>query len=151
MPEEPLGLLVSIVRRRIKQAVLGRVAGHKLAPGQFWILNALLEHPGLSQSGLAERLRIDAPTASRVIATLTDRKLMRMAPDSRDRRRSVLRLTSAGEKLARALAPLATELRLAMVENMSETEVASVRLGLEKIISNLDRFEARASIQRADP
>ncbi len=148
MQEEYVGLLIAIARRRIKQAVLRRVARHRLALQQFWILVALRESPGISQSELAEQIHVDAPTASRVIAALTERELVRVELDPRDRRRSLPRLTAGGEKLVRELAAVAQEVRSAVVRDMSEAEVGALRRGLRKVISNMDRFEAPASRRR---
>jgi DNA-binding MarR family transcriptional regulator len=146
--QEYVGLLIAIARRRIKQAVLRRVARHRLAPQQFWILIALSETPGVSQSELAEQVHIDAPTASRIITALSGRELVRIELDPRDRRRSRLFLTGAGERLARELATLAQSVRAAVVDDMSEAEVEALRRGLRKVICNMDRFEARASRRR---
>ncbi len=146
--QDYVGLLIAIARRRIKQAVLRRVVRHRLAPQQFWILIALSENPGVSQSELAERVRIDAPTASRVMTALSRRELVRMELDPRDRRRSRLFLTGAGERLARELAAVAQDVRAAVVEDMSDADVETLRRGLKKVISNMDRFEARASRRR---
>ena len=68
--DEHIGLLIGTVRRRIKQALGSRVRRYGLTPRQFWILVALYEHPGLSLRELAAHLRMDDPTASRVIFAL---------------------------------------------------------------------------------
>jgi len=152
MQEKPyVGLLIGVARRCIKQAVLRRVAGHRLAPQQFWILMTLLEKPGLSQSELAERIHIDAPTASRVVTALVRRQLVHADADPHDRRRSRLFLTEAGESMARELAGVARGVRAAVVQGMDEIEVESLRRGLKKVISNMDRFEAGASRRRKTP
>ncbi len=147
MPEYP-GLLIAIARRRIKQAVLRRVASHRLAPQQFWTLIELREHPGTSLTALAQRVRIDAPTASRVLTALSRRELVRTRPDPRDRRRTQLYLSPAGERLARGLAPIADEVRGAIVEGMTPAELEMLAQGLRQVIDNLDRLEARSSQRR---
>ena len=150
---EHVGLLVASARRRIKQAVLARAAPHRLASQQFWFLVALHETPGLSQVELAERVRADAPTVSRVIAGLTRRRLVRADPNPADRRRVSLSLTPAGKRLARELAITAWELRTAIVEGMSQAEQEALRVGLARIIVNLERLESnrfrRAASSRA--
>ncbi len=146
--QEYLGLLIAIARRRLKQAVLRRVAHHRLAPQQFWMLIALREHPGVSQSELAERVHVDAPTASRVVTALARRGLVRIELDPRDRRRSRLSLAAGGERLARELTAVAEDVRAAVVEDMSEAEVEALRKGLRKVITNMDRFEARVRASR---
>ncbi len=148
MQREYVGLLIDIARRRIKQAVLRRVADRNLAPQQFWCLIAIHEHPGISQAELAQRVRVDAPTASRVLAALMRRRLVRTDADREDRRRTLLSLTVAGEKLARELAATAREVRGAVVEGMSDTDVEALRHGLRAVIANMDRFEGQERVRR---
>ncbi|HEY6004767.1 MAG TPA: MarR family transcriptional regulator [Anaeromyxobacter sp.] len=143
--QEYPGLLIAVARRRIKQAVLARAAHRGISPQQFWLLVGLRERRATSQTELAERLHVDAPTASRVLATLVRRRLVRMEEDPADRRRARVRLTRAGEELAGELAGIAGEIRTAMVEGMSAAELDGLRRGLHKIISNLERLEARAA------
>src|SRR5919197_2597870 len=125
--QEPVGLLIAAARRRLKQVVLGRLAGRRMTSQQFWLLIAVREHPGISQAELAHRVRADAPTASRVVAAMAGRGLVRTELDPDDRRRTRVSLTPAGEKLARELAPIAREVREAAVAGMSDQEIAAVR------------------------
>jgi DNA-binding MarR family transcriptional regulator len=141
--QEYVGLLIAAARRRIKQAVLARAGHHDLSAQQFWFLIALREHPGMSQVELAQRVRADAPTASRSLAGLRRRRLVRSVPDPRDRRRGRVSLTAAGERLADELSEIALEIRAAVVEGMSPAEVEALRKGLRRVIQNLDRLEAR--------
>ena len=94
--DEPIGLLIGAVRRRIKQAVWSRLRGYRLSTQQFWVMVALHEHPGFSLGQLAAHLRMDNPTASRVISTLLNRKLVEIRGDAEDRRRARLHLRPPG-------------------------------------------------------
>jgi DNA-binding MarR family transcriptional regulator len=146
--QEHLGLLVAAVRRRLKQAVLARVAEHGLTSQQFWFLVAIGEQPGISQAELAHRVRADAPTASRLVSAMAERGLLRTELDPADRRRARVFLTLAGERLARDLAPIAREVRSAVVAGMSDAEVSAVRTGLKRILENLDRLGDSAAKRR---
>jgi DNA-binding MarR family transcriptional regulator len=147
---EHVGILIAATRRRIKQAVLARVAGSGLSAQQFWFLIAVSEVPGTSQAELGERLHCDPPTVSRVVFALRRRRLVRREVDPTDRRRSRLVLTAAGERLAGELAPVASEIRRAVVEGMTEPEVELLRHGLRRVISNLDRLGAAAGVLAPD-
>ncbi len=144
LPEqESIGLLVAVTRRRIKQAVGRRVRSQGLSAQQFWLLVAIVEREGQSLRELAERLRTDQPTTSRIVTTLIGKKLVREEGDPRDRRRCCLRLTAAGRTLAERLHPLALEVRAAIVGGLGPSDQAALRNGLRKIIHNMDRFEKR--------
>ncbi len=129
----------------MRQVVHAEARGHRLAPQQFWVLLAIDEAGPLSLGALSDRLPIDAPTASRVVASLTRRRLVRMAEDPQDRRRLLIAPTAEGADLAVRLRPLARELRDAVIAGFSPSEVAALRTSLRRILANLDRFEASRS------
>ena len=140
--QEYLGVLIAAARRRLKAAVVSRAAGWSLTPQQFWILIALAEQAGASQSDVAERLRVDAPTISRSLAMLEERHLVRVEVDPGDRRRTRVSLTPAGARIAAELAPVAAEIRDTLIAGMTEPQISALREGLRRILSNLDRLEA---------
>ncbi len=140
--QEPIGLLVAVVRRRIKQTVSTMVRDHDLSPQQFWTLVAIARHEGVSLSELAELQRMDQPTACRVVAALARRRLVHSGADPADRRRSRLVLTPSGRSLAEQLAPVAAAIRSAVEAGLSPTERAAVVAGLRKVIANLETSQA---------
>ncbi len=146
--QEYLGLLIAVARRRLKQAVLSRVARRHLSVPQFWMLIALSEQPGISQARLAARLHSDAPTVSRTLSGLLERRLVRVDLDPADRRRTRISLAPAGRRMVEDLAPLADEIRAAVIAGMSTDEIAAVREGLRRVIDNLERYEAHAAPRR---
>ena len=137
---EPVGLLIAAARRGLRQAA-GKVARRfKLPPQQFWVLNAVLETDGPSLRELADRMRIDEPTASRIVAALVRRKLVRMDAHARDRRRARLVATTSGEALRADVAAAAAEMRVAIVAGFSAAEQDVLRDGLRRVIANMERF-----------
>jgi DNA-binding MarR family transcriptional regulator len=149
--EEPVGLLLAAVRRRLRQVVHAEARGHRLSPQQFWAVVAVHEVGPASLGALAERLRVDPPTASRVFATLTRRRLVQMAEDPADRRRLLLAATPEGVELAQKLRPVARELREALTAGFSAAEIGLLRGALRRVLSNLDRFDARRVRRPARP
>src|SRR5512145_1123720 len=117
--EPQVGALLAAVRRRIRQVVRAEAGGHRLSPQQFWSLIGIDEAGPLSLGALAERLRMDQPTASRVVQSLTKRRLVQLAEDPADRRRLLIDTTAEGEALAGRIRPTARELRVALVEGFS--------------------------------
>lgn len=149
--EEHVGALLAAVRRRIRQVVHAEAGGHRLSPQQFWSLLGIHEAGPLSLGALAERLRIDQPTASRVVASLTRKRLVRMAQDPQDRRRLVIETTADGAALADRVRPIARDLRDTVVAGFTGAELAALRGALNKILSNLDRYEARKARRPVRP
>ncbi len=142
--QEPVGLLIGAARRRIKQAVGHRLRGHGLTPQQFWVLVNVSEREGLALRELAERLRLDHPTTSRIVSLLRRRRLMRMGGHPGDRRRCCLGLTATGRELVGELRPLAREVREAVVQGMSAADQDRLRRLLRQVMANMERFESAA-------
>jgi len=143
--QEPLGLLVAVVRRRIRQVTNALVREHGLSPQQFWTVVAVARGGELSLRELAERRRMDEPTACRVVDTLVRRRLVRSSPDPSDRRRLRLTLTPSARGMAERLLPIADTIAALVEGELSPAERGAVVAGLEKVIANLDRFEATLS------
>lgn len=150
LTQEPIGLLVAVVRRRIKQAVSTLVREHDLSPQQFWTLMAVAMHEGASLRELADLQRMDPPTACRVVTALTRRRLVHSGADPSDRRRSRLVLTPSGRLLADRLAPVAAAVRSAVEAGLTPSERAAVVAGLQKVIANLEGSRA-GNGKRGDP
>ena len=139
MPDkEPIGLLIGAARRQIKRTVTERVRPHDLTAQQFWVLINIEEARGHSLGEIATRLRMDAPTASRAVAQLLKRALVKAEGDRGDRRRLRLKLTSAGRAKISPLRELAAELRTAPLLGISRDDEETLRTLLRKIIANTD-------------
>ena len=149
--QEYLGLLIAVTRRRIKQAVLSRLAPFRISSQQFWVLLAVRTHPGDSFGDLAERQGLDAPTASRVIAGLRARKLVKLELHPVDRRRSRIELTRQGEALAGKVQPIADGVRAAIVAGLTTKEVEALKTSLRKVMEQLARFEEQKDQARPLP
>lgn len=140
---EPVGLLIGAARRGIKQAVGRRLGRFRLTPPQFWVLLAIQEGRAPSLGAIVDRLRGDQPTASRIVAALVRRKLVRADADPDDRRRTLLSCTAAGAALRAPLSSVAAEIRGAIVAGMDEEEQETLRRGLRKVIENVERLDKR--------
>jgi DNA-binding MarR family transcriptional regulator len=138
--KEPVGLLIGAARRRLKRAVTDRVKPYGLTAQQFWVLVNIDEADGQSLGQIADRLRMDAPSASRAVTQLLRRKLVKAEGDRGDRRRLRLRLTPAGRSRMPPLRALAAELRSAAVHGLSTDEESALRGLLRKVIANLDEM-----------
>ena len=127
----------------MKRAVSDRVREHGLTAMQFWVLINIDEAPG-SLSEVANRLRMDVPTASRTVTQLLKRKLLRAEGDQGDRRRLHLSLTPSAKERIEPLRSLAADLRGATVHGLSKDEEETLRSLLRKIIANLDKLVGEA-------
>lgn len=116
MGDQPESLTLRV---RIAENALRRQLGVVLdAAGisfeQWQVLAALLERPGLPMTELADAAVLPAATLTRHVDRLVQRALVIRRIDSRDRRRAVVALSAAGERLSHELRGAETALEPAM-------------------------------------
>ena len=149
--QEHVGLLIAAAQRGVKLAVGRHSRALGLTSQQFWFLNATRELPGASLGEIARRRHMDAPTASRLADGLARRRLIRTAPDDRDRRAVRVLLTSSGLRMAERIAPLAASVRSAVVRGMSRRQQDALRAALRRVVANVQTFAAEVDPAEGRP
>jgi DNA-binding MarR family transcriptional regulator len=138
--QEPASLLIAAIRRRLKQVIGEQVREYGLTPAQFWMLNRVFEHEGLSLRELADSLHMDTPTASRVVAALVRQKYLRSDEDPDDRRRARIVMSSRGRALADKLHTVAVHARSAVEAPLTGSERETLRTLLRKSLQHVSRL-----------
>ncbi|HEX2116960.1 MAG TPA: MarR family transcriptional regulator [Alphaproteobacteria bacterium] len=115
-----------------------------LTTTQYGILYVLSRYPGIDQISLARLLGLDRSTTGMVVARLEERLLLRRAIDPTDKRKRLLELTPAGEKMLARVQPVVrrAQERLFAPFNAQEREM---------LIALLDRLiDMDESAERGD-
>jgi DNA-binding MarR family transcriptional regulator len=125
-----LSVLTNIVSMSIAEAY-EREFG--LSIPQWRVIAVLARYPNLSAVEVAERTAMDKVAVSRAVqGLLADRRLVR-AYDSGDRRRTRLRLSSAGQAVYTRVAPLALSYEKKLLDALSPTD----RRALDRLVGRL--------------
>ena len=125
-----LSVLTNIVSMSIAEAY-EREFG--LSIPQWRVIAVLARYPGLSAIEVAERWAFDMVAVSRAVqGLLADRRLVR-AYDSGDRRRTRLRLSTAGQSVYTRVAPLALSYEKKLLGALSATD----RRALDRLVGRL--------------
>lgn len=106
--------------------------------GQPPVLHALWEEEGLSQSELAARIHVTAPTLSRMIQRMTKAGLLMTEADPADQRVSRVHLTDAGRAIKERVLSTWTQLGSEMLAGFTSEERTQVRRFLERMAENLE-------------
>ena len=91
------GYLVNDVARLLRIVYDRRVQSLGLTRSQWWVLNHIFRHPGVTQSELAAILEVRRPTLGRLLDRLQAKGWVRREDDARDRRAWRVHLTAAAE------------------------------------------------------
>lgn len=91
---------------------------------QFGVLSTLAVRPGIHQQNLCSLVALDSSTAADIVNRLVRAGLIRKRRDPADRRRSLLELTPAGERVVETATPLVHEVNRRLTGALSEADVA---------------------------
>jgi DNA-binding MarR family transcriptional regulator len=130
-----------LIRRahQISQAVfIEECENLDITATQFGIMSVLARFGELDQIGIARALGFDRSTTALVVKLLEDRALIVRTANATDRRRHVLRLTTAGEKLRRRAEPLVDRVRDRLVGVFTPAQATTFMSLLDKFIRSFD-------------
>ena len=125
---------LSILSNLVSSAIAGSYSTRfGLTIPEWRVMAVLAIEPGLSAAQVAERTAMDKVAVSRAVARLLGKGSLerKMAPG--DRRKSMLRLSTAGERIYAEVVPLALEHERALLEVLEDTD----RNALERILITL--------------
>ena len=105
----------------------------KLTIPEWRVIAVLARHPGLSAAEVAAHTRMDAVAVSRAVTRLLRASRIRRSIAAEDRRRSVLRLSVAGEAVYREIAPIALRYERSLLESLTATEITALDSILDKL------------------
>jgi DNA-binding MarR family transcriptional regulator len=100
---------------------------------QWRVIAVLARYPGLSQIEVAERTAMDKVAVSRAVQGLLAARRLVRSYDAGDRRRSRLRLSSAGRSVYTRVAPLALSYEKKLLDALSPTD----RKALDRLVGRL--------------
>jgi MarR family transcriptional regulator, lower aerobic nicotinate degradation pathway regulator len=95
---------------------------YELSMHHYGLLMALGDDGGIPQNHLSRMLGVDARNAVPIIDELEKRKLIVRTPDSSDRRRYNITLTSSGRRLIRDVRQEGAELERDMLKSLTRAE-----------------------------
>jgi len=122
----------------LSNLVSSRIAAHYserfgLGIPEWRVLAVLAQEPGLSAAEVAERTAMDKVAVSRAVAALQRTGRLERTTDSRDRRRSRLRLSAAGAEVYRQVVPVARRLEHELLDALAPDD----RAALDRILRAL--------------
>lgn len=134
-----------LIRRAHQLAVaifMEETADFDVTPVQFAILNALMDTAGEDQVTLAGRVAFDAATSGSVIGRLEAKGWIRREPDRQDRRRKLLWVTPAGEKVVMDMKRAVRKAQARIMGPLAAAEREQLAALLGKLVSGHEAAES---------
>ena len=135
------GYLVNDVARLMRTVYDRRVRSLGLTRSQWWVLNYIFRHPGVTQSELAAILEVERATLGRLLDRLQAKGWVRREDDARDRRAWRVHLTAAADPMMRKLRQQAFGLRRDALAGLSAAERERFVDTLLAVKTNLSRLK----------
>jgi len=126
-----LSVLSNIVSTAIAGAYQTRFG---LTIPEWRVMAVLAMTPGLSAAEVAQRTAMDKVAVSRAVTSLLKHKRIARQMARADRRRSLLRLSSAGRGVYAQVVPFALAYERALIEPLSARERATVDRALRMLL-----------------
>lgn len=110
---------------------------HPITPEQFTVLSVLVEHDGLYQRQIAMMTMKDRPNITRIINILENTGMVERISDVEKRKVFKIRITQKGKDVYEKVLPTILEIWSSTVEGLSDEEIETTLIVLEKIKNNI--------------
>jgi DNA-binding MarR family transcriptional regulator len=147
VPAIGLGSLLREADLAFNRALRSELAQHGVTFSQFQHLWQLWKEDGLAQFELSRRIGIESSSSTAAIDQLEQRGLIQRRRDPKDRRRVIVTLTAAGQKLKRPLSECAIGVNRQARANISQEEMTALCDTIEEITANLRARRANTTIR----
>ena len=141
-PRQSFGYLVRSAYRMFDKVLASGLSHHEVLTAQWSVLRVLWHEEGLSQSEIAERMRVERASLTLLLNGMERAELITRTPDQLDRRKIRIFLTTKGRKSKRYLLPIGEAVNAKATRGFTAREVATLRELLERLVVNLDEEDA---------
>ena len=136
--EASIGYWLCLASRAIERALNEELAPHGITFPQWQVLAWLaLEGEELSQSQLADRLRIEPPTLAGILDRMERDGWVRRHPSTKDRRKKMVRPTPRVRPIWDQVVTCARRVRARAVQGVDPAELETVKRVLATVRENL--------------
>lgn len=140
-----IGFLVHDVARLMRTMYDRRMAPLGLTRSQWWVLNHLYFHEGISQTEFASVLDIEKATVGRLLDRLEAKGWVVRKSDAQDKRTKRVYLTKKVQPTLQIMRDLAAVTRDEAVRSLSKTERKQLRNMLKRMRDDLSEMTAAAT------
>ncbi len=140
-----IGFLVHDVARLMRTMYDRRMAPLGLTRSQWWVLNHLYFHEGISQTEFAAVLDIEKATVGRLLDRLEAKGWVTRKSDKQDKRTKRIYLTEQVQPTLQIMRDMAAVTRDEAVRSLNKTERKQLRNMLKRMRDDLSEMTSTAS------
>jgi len=134
-----VGVFLNLVHFRFKQYLSAIFAkhGYDLTPEQFLVLDTLWDDGVLSQQELADILKKDKNSVTKLIDALERKKLVERIPDKIDRRLNLIHITELAKSMKGNITDIALDCTNQIIKDIPEEDLNVFVNVLNKMAENM--------------
>ncbi|MDB5529391.1 MAG: MarR family transcriptional regulator [Devosia sp.] len=132
-----------IAARELGTEFDAQLKGLGLTSARVRVLLLLARSPGgMTQASIADRLRVEPPTAVRILDGLEALGHIRRLPMPNDRRAKMVELTATGEPLARQAGLASDRIELVLLDGLDPADIAATDRVLASLITRIEALKS---------
>lgn len=134
-----VGVFLNLVHFRFKQYLSAIFAkhGYDLTPEQFLVLDTLWDDGVLSQQELADILKKDKNSVTKLIDALERKRLVERIPDKIDRRLNLIHITELAKSMKDNITDIALDCANQIIKDIPEEDLNVFVSVLNKMAENM--------------
>lgn len=152
-PDESFGHVIRNLNRLLQRDLAQRIARHGITIGHWYVLRVLWLQDGLTQSEIAQRAGIAAPSVAITLRSLAAEQLVVREGHPTDHRKNVVFLTKRGRQLEAPCLEAAASVNSTALAGIAQKDLACVMEVLtaaQNHLMNSDTVEATDALAGAD-
>ena len=134
-----LGRWISIFDRLMKMYYDRGLREYEIGWGQQFYVEYLYDHPGASPQEMAECIRVDKATLTKIMKKLTEIAYIRIVGDQQDRRVKHLYLTEKALPAARQIKRIHTDFYNTLKADIPPEELSLTEKTLQQMTENINQ------------
>ena len=138
-----IGYRIKRLHLKVREDMVETIETFGLRIGTFSALAVLMESPGISQSQLAQVLKLTRSGVVVIVDELETAGVLERAPVTGDRRMYALQVTPAGQRLWEKVEPAVQAHEDALFSGLDTAEQQALRSLLDKAIGSATRHRRR--------
>ncbi len=115
---------------------------------EWRVLAVLARYPNLSAIEVSERAAMDKVAVSRAVRGLAAARRLVRTYDEGDRRRTLLRLSPAGQAVYTRVAPLALRYERRLLDTLSSSDRRALNRLIERLIERAREIDGNGAVRR---
>lgn len=138
-----VGVFLNLVHFRFKQYLSAIFAkhGYDLTPEQFLVLDTLWDDGVLSQQELADILKKDKNSVTKLIDALERKRLVERIPDKIDRRLNLIHITELAKSMKDNITDIALDCTNQIIKDIPEEDLNVFVSVLNKMAENMSSYD----------